>query len=678
MKLKLYPKVFLIHFCLVLLTACLGLNSYGHTENVYSESAVTRFNANEEAKYKAKLIYAFITLIDWPKQKWESIGKNFEIYIVGNYIPETELYNELAENYQDKSVGATSLKFFQVCSLYDVPPNACIVYFSARSGLDIQKVDAHVPSDCLTIGESTGFNEAMINIIVDGQSIKFNINKTKLLAQKFRIATKLEYLSKEVLIDSASSIATEVEWNSLLDKFSYSINSNEASNIYVNKSELAALLEEYMDRQKALAELIIEYSAIDSALLTSKKQLEQNQREFERKKIALDNKLLEIVRLDEKLNDQENLLNENVNRQKFLTEDIETKENQIKTKELQINEQITALEELNQNIESKNVTIDKNNSTIGAQRNFIVFAILGIVFLLLLAGFVYRSYTQKKKSNEIILAQKIVVEQQKELVEKQKEQVEEAHKEITDSINYAERLQRSLMADEKLLAQNLGNYFVYFNPKEAVSGDFYWSAELPEKKFVLVCADSTGHGVPGAIMSMMNMNSLKEAVKEGQTKSDEILNHTRKTIIQTLANDGSAEGGKDGMDAVLLIFNHNKTELEFSLANNPLWIIRAGELLEFKADKMPVGRHDKQDTLFTRHTEKLQKGDLIYIFTDGFADQFGGEKGKKFKYSALKELLLSIAEKPMEEQKTILSKTFENWRGNLEQVDDVCVVGVRV
>jgi len=184
--------------------------------------------------------------------------------------------------------------------------------------------------------------------------------------------------------------------------------------------------------------------------------------------------------------------------------------------------------------------------------------------------------------------------------------------------------------------------------------------------------------VPGAIMSMMNMNSLKEAVKEGQTKSDEILNHTRKTIIQTLANDGSAEGGKDGMDAVLLIFNHDKTELEFSLANNPLWIIRTGELLEFKADKMPVGRHDKQDTLFTRHTEKLQKGDLIYIFTDGFADQFGGEKGKKFKYSALKELLLSIAEKPMEEQKSILTKTFENWRGNLEQVDDVCVVGVRV
>lgn len=139
--------------------------------------------------------------------------------------------------------------------------------------------------------------------------------------------------------------------------------------------------------------------------------------------------------------------------------------------------------------------------------------------------------------------------------EKQKLIIEQAHKEITDSINYAERLQRSLMSSKKLLDENLGLYFVYFNPKEAVSGDFYWTSHLQNGKFALVCADSTGHGVPGAIMSMMNMNSLKEAVKEEQTKSDEILNHTRNTIIQTLANDGSAEGGKDGMDAVLLIFN---------------------------------------------------------------------------------------------------------------------------
>lgn len=279
----------------------------------------------------------------------------------------------------------------------------------------------------------------------------------------------------------------------------------------------------------------------------------------------------------------------------------------------------------------------------------------------------------------------------------QKEQVEEAHKEITDSINYAERLQRSLMSSKKLLSQNLGEYFIYFNPKEAVSGDFYWSSQLQNNNFALVCADSTGHGVPGAIMSMMNMNSLKEAVKEGFNSSNEILDYTRKTIIQTLANDGSAEGGKDGMDAALLIFNKNKSKLEFSLANNPLWIVRSStssdqmtssdhttnseskvELIEFKPDKMPVGKHDKQNIAFSKNEIELQKGDLIYVFTDGFADQFGGEKGKKFKYASLKELLLSIAEKSMEEQQKILSKTFENWRGSLEQVDDVCVIGVRV
>jgi serine phosphatase RsbU (regulator of sigma subunit) len=260
-----------------------------------------------------------------------------------------------------------------------------------------------------------------------------------------------------------------------------------------------------------------------------------------------------------------------------------------------------------------------------------IFIITGSLLLIFAVSLLIFNIRSKRK----IETQKKLIERQHEEAVKisariaaQHEQLEQSHKEITDSINYAERLQRSLMSSKKLLDENLRNYFVYFNPKEAVSGDFYWSSELPDKKFALVCADSTGHGVPGAIMSMMNMNSLKEAVKEGCLASDEILNHTRSTIIETLANDGSTEGGKDGMDAALIIFNPDKSELEFSLANNPLWIIRGGELLEFKADKMPVGRHDKQDTLFTRHSEKLQKEDLIYSFTDGFADQFGGEKGK--------------------------------------------------
>lgn len=255
--------------------------------------------------------------------------------------------------------------------------------------------------------------------------------------------------------------------------------------------------------------------------------------------------------------------------------------------------------------------------------------------------------------------------------------ITEKHKEITDSINYAERLQRSLMANQILLKGNLPNYFIYFNPKEAVSGDFYWASELADGRFVLVCADSTGHGVPGAIMSMMNMNSLQNSIREGRVNANEILNHTRKTIIHTLANDGSSEGGKDGMDAALIILDFKNARIEFALANNPLWIIREGQLIECNPDKMPVGKHDKQHIPFTNHELGLQAGDWIYIFTDGFADQFGGPKGKKFKYAALKDLLISVHHLSAHDQQVKLDESFKSWRGDLEQVDDVCIVGIR-
>ena len=297
--------------------------------------------------------------------------------------------------------------------------------------------------------------------------------------------------------------------------------------------------------------------------------------------------------------------------------------------------------------------------------------------------------------NEIAVQEKElkVTQSESKLVKEKEEEIErlrnvelrnafdliaEKNKEINDSINYAERLQRSLMASKKILEENLDNYFIYFNPKEAVSGDFYWASNLSDNRFVLVCADSTGHGVPGAIMSMMNMNSLKEAVKEGQSTSDTILNYTRKIIIDTLANDGSIEGGKDGMDAALIILNKEKTTLQFTLANNPLWLIRNGELIEYKADKMPVGKHDNQNQPFTKIEIGLEKGDQIYLSTDGYADQFRGENQKKFKSSTLKKLLLSISDKSMSEQREIIDKDFENWRGSLEQIDDVFIIGVRI
>ncbi|MES2837789.1 MAG: tetratricopeptide repeat protein [Bacteroidota bacterium] len=295
----------------------------------------------------------------------------------------------------------------------------------------------------------------------------------------------------------------------------------------------------------------------------------------------------------------------------------------------------------------------------------------GLALVIVFAVFMYNRFRVTNKQKQIIEIKEKETQQQKHIIE-------EKHKEITDSINYAERIQRSFLATKELLDENLNDYFVLFQPKDVVSGDFYWATKLSNGNFALATADSTGHGVPGAIMSLLNITSLESAIKDGYTQPSEILNATRKTIIERLKKDGSAEGGKDGMDCSLTVYDFNRSKLFVTAANNPVWIVRGTEVIEIKPDKMPVGKHDKQDVLFTQHEIDLQNGDVVYTLTDGFPDQFGGESGKKFMSKKLRELLLANANLAMHEQKQLLQTTFKNWVGDLEQVDDVCVIGVRV
>ena len=318
------------------------------------------------------------------------------------------------------------------------------------------------------------------------------------------------------------------------------------------------------------------------------------------------------------------------------------------------------------------------------------FRSLVIGCLLLVVWLFFRWRTAALRKEKIILEEK-VEKRTHELAEKtivaeanekdaisQRHLVEEKQKEIIDSINYAERIQRSFLATKELLDENLKDYFVFFQPKDVVSGDFYWASKLNNGNFVLVTADSTGHGVPGAIMSILNISCLENAVKEGVKEPAEILNHTRINIIERLKKDGSADGGKDGMDASLICFDFKNNKLNYSAANNPIWIVRENQLLEFSPDKMPVGKHDKDSISFIQHEVSLEKGDLIYALTDGMPDQFGGPKGKKFMYKQLKELLICISTEPMEIQKQKLSDALNNWKGNMEQVDDITLIGIRV
>ena len=360
--------------------------------------------------------------------------------------------------------------------------------------------------------------------------------------------------------------------------------------------------------------------------------------------------------------------------------------------------------------EEKKIAQLKHQQEIEAQKTYTYVGFGGFLLLTAIAVLLFRGYNQKKKTNQSL--------EEKNLL------ISEKNKEITDSINYAKRIQEAILPSRQTLAENLQNGFVLFKPKDVVSGDFYWmektvtnlqeavgkkampssdnqsKIEIEGGTTYLAAADCTGHGVPGAMVSVICANALSKAVmEEGITRTGEILDRTRELVVERFKK--SEEEVKDGMDISLVALAYSaKSEsgeqealLQWSGANNPLWIVskratvyegvkriveQDGYFLhEVSADKQPIGKYADPKP-FTSHQLTLHEGETIYMFSDGFPDQFGGDKNKKFKSSNFKKLLLSIQEQDMNTQKKRIHEAFEKWKGELEQVDDVCVIGVRV
>jgi len=299
----------------------------------------------------------------------------------------------------------------------------------------------------------------------------------------------------------------------------------------------------------------------------------------------------------------------------------------------------------------------------------------GLIMLIVFLGFLYNRFRMTNKQKKIIELQKTEVENQKLVVEQAHSQLEEKNNEILDSIKYAKRIQEAILPSRTSLNENLKNGFVLYKPKDIVAGDFYWFEKYKNKLF-LAAADCTGHGVPGAMVSVVCSNALSKALlEEGITDTGKILDRTRELVIEKFSK--SEENVQDGMDISLVSFNLDFTDVHWSGANNPLWIVRNNELIEIKPDKQPIGNYSNSKP-FTSHSIEILKGDSIYLFTDGYQDQFGGDRGKKFKAAKFKEILLSIQNQNMEEQKNFINNAFEKWRGEIEQNDDVCVIGVRI
>jgi len=281
------------------------------------------------------------------------------------------------------------------------------------------------------------------------------------------------------------------------------------------------------------------------------------------------------------------------------------------------------------------------------------------------------------KTNEEIMQQKEEIEAQRDEIEAQRDHIFKQNEDITQSIEYAKRIQTAVMPKKNEIDAILPEHFVLFKPRDIVSGDFYWMGKK-SNKIIVAAADCTGHGVPGAFMSMLGISFLNEIVNgDNETKPSLILNRLRYLIKSTLSQTGKEGESKDGMDIALCVIDLESKSLEYAGAYNPLYLIRNGELIETKADKMPVGIHLAEKDSFTNSFLSFEKGDCIYLFSDGYVSQFGGEYGRKYMAKPFKKMLAIISEKPMETQCEMLEQEFEEWRGFNPQVDDILVIGIR-
>mgnify|MGYP001279912091 FL=1 len=251
-------------------------------------------------------------------------------------------------------------------------------------------------------------------------------------------------------------------------------------------------------------------------------------------------------------------------------------------------------------------------------------------------------------------------------------------KQITDSIEYASRIQRAILPPVEYIKTVVPEHFILYKPRDIVSGDFYWITHK-EDKIIVAAVDCTGHGVPGAFMSMLGFAFLNEIVnKEKELKANQILNQLRTYVKDSLHQTGKENEAKDGMDIALCIIDPVKLNIQFAGAYNPLYLIRKNKLETIRADRMPIGIHIVEKESFTNHVVEVNKGDIIYIFTDGYIDQFGGAKSQKFKMAPFQDLLVTIKDKPMEDQKKLLDERFESWKGTNSQIDDVLVMGIKI
>jgi serine phosphatase RsbU (regulator of sigma subunit) len=569
--------------------------------------------------------------------EFSSVLDDQEDFIITILEKEVDLYWELErlaktrKTIQDKPIRI--LVSSQISKLQ--PGN--VVFVNRKDGYQIKDVlKAIHGSNTLLISEGYPFRSSMINFVVIEGEPKFEANEELMTSEGLFV--------NDLFL--AQAVKTREDWEAL-----YEVAEDELQIEKGITEQQAILIEKQQLEISEQEEMIKENNATLSML---RGEIETREKEIEQKSLVLESQKMEIESQKADIEAQKSTIEDQETEVAVQQEILFNQERNILAKE-------TTISAREEEIRVQDEKIVLQAEAIQKQKIIIIAAIVAVLLLFGLVYFIWRNYRNKKKANI--------------LLQSQRDQIAYQKKHITDSIQYAKKIQTAILPSLELFTDKV-EHFVLFKPRDIVSGDFYWVEEI-NGDLIIITADCTGHGVPGAFMSMLGVSMLNEIVlNEGISRPDEILNVLREKIIVALKQDPDSMI-KDGMDMTICVLDRSRKKLLYSGAENPLILISGDELNQVKGDKMPVAIHEVMEP-FTLHELDLKNGDSFYTFSDGYADQFGGPRQKKFMIKNLRNLLLSVQDLSMMEQGRKLDETFEAYRSELDQVDDVVVIGVRV
>jgi serine phosphatase RsbU (regulator of sigma subunit) len=527
-----------------------------------------------------------------------------------------------------------------------------LLYVNKASGFNLNKIRSALENhQTLLLTEGYEFRESMINFMgIEGGIPKYSVNEDLINNAGMKVNSNMMF----------QAIKTKEDWENLFGKASEQIVMQRDT--IRHQLEMINTQKAEIFHQKALLD------SLDKEIVTKVNTLNEKQKLLDKQFIQLSKQQGEI----------------SVQKQTILVQqkEVQVQKDTLARQKEKITIQLSRIDGQLKKISEQDSKIKVQIEAIEKQKLILYFVILALLLVSILGYNIYRGYKIKREANirleeknNTISLQKDEIEKQRDLAAAQRDQIGYQKRHIEDSIMYAKRIQTALMPSMELFSDRL-EHFVLYKPLAIVSGDFYWVSTQGNPQ-VIIAADCTGHGVPGAFMSMLGVTLLNEIIiGKHILMPDQIIENLRLGIIKSLKQVAGEDSIKDGMDIAVCAVDFDKNILWYAGANNPLYLVRGAELIHYRADKMPVAIHYKMDP-FTLHRIDLQKGDAFYIFSDGYADQFGGPKQKKFMSMQLRETLVSIAAMPMLQQGERLNEIFEEWRAGSPQIDDVTLIGIR-